>query len=120
MDTINVRVSTETKRQIEAIAAQKGRTVSEHVREVLLDEVRNKEIHERLDMQEKFLTWILGYSISGSIALEEFIKQPKEVNGKELNSPELAKQLKERVATRMSGMAKNIREVIMGKDNSDE
>ena len=114
-DVIHIRVLPETKRQIEVIAAQRGRTVSEYGREVLTSEIRNQDIIEILEQQNKYLSWILGYAISGSIALEEFIKQPKDDKGRELNSLELSRQLKGRVAERMASMFKKIHSEIIGE-----
>jgi len=103
-ETIHIRVTSETKRKIEVIATQRGRTVSDFAREVLVHEISNKDVLDVLEQQNYILSWVLKFAISGSISLEEFIK----VGDKGMPSLDMSKALKEKVALRMSKMFQQI------------
>lgn len=94
---INIRVSAETKRKIEAKASQKGRTVSDYAREVLMHDANNLEVLDILEQQTRLLNSVLKFAISSSISLEEFIKLDKESTSQNMSTT-----LKRNVAVQMS------------------
>jgi plasmid stability protein len=72
-ETIHVRVSSETKRKIEAMADKHGRTVSEYARDILTNESRSKEVMDVLERIAKLLEINTKWSIDAGLALRLFV-----------------------------------------------